>query len=198
MRSTLASLIAGIQIALSQPIRIEDAVVVEGEWGWIAEITTTYVVVRIWDLRRLMVPLSHFIEKPFQNWTHRTADLFGSVFIYTDYSAPVEALRRELARILKSTDKWLGEVGVLQVTDAREHTVELRALMDARDSSAAWDLRCYVREKLIEFLQREYPECLPKARVELRPFHETAAEDGVMRNPQAQIGEHEVKNRAQM
>jgi hypothetical protein len=144
-----------------------------------------------------MVPLSYFIEKPFQNWTHRTADLLGSVFIYTDCSAPVEALRRELARILKSTDKWLGKVCVLQVTDAREHTVELRALMDARDSGTAWDLRCYVREKLIEFLQREYPECLPKTRAELHPYHEPPTEDGVMRNLQNQNDERQVKNRTQ-
>ena len=183
MRSTLASLIAGIQIALTQPIRIEDAVVVEGEWGWIEEITTTYVVVRIWDLRRLMVPLSYFIEKPFQNWTHRTADLLGSVFIYTDYTVPVEALRRELARILTSTNQWMGKVCVLQVTDARERTVELRALMDARDSGTAWDLRCYVREKLIEFLQREYPQCLPKTRAELHRIPEPGRELGLMRDP---------------
>jgi small-conductance mechanosensitive channel len=184
MRSTLASLIAGIQLALSQPIRIEDAVVVEGEWGWVEEITTTYVVIRIWDLRRLMVPLSYFIEKPFQNWTHRTSDLLGSVFIYTDYTVPVEALRRELARVLKLTDQWMGKVCVLQVTDAHEHTVELRALMDARDSSTAWDLRCYVREKLIDFLQREYPQCLPKTRAELHHIPESARELGLMRDPQ--------------
>ncbi|MGD0127946.1 MAG: mechanosensitive ion channel domain-containing protein [Terriglobia bacterium] len=189
MRSTLASLIAGIQIALTQPIRIEDAVVVEGEWGWIEEITTTYVVVRIWDLRRLMVPLSYFIEKPFQNWTHRTADLLGSVFIYTDYTVPIEALRRELARILKSTNQWMGKVCVLQVTDAREHTVELRALMDARDSSTAWDLRCYVREKLIEFLQSEYPQCLPKTRAELHRIPEPGRDPGLMRNPQTRNDE---------
>jgi len=189
MRSTLASLIAGIQIALTQPIRIEDAVVVEGEWGWIEEITTTYVVVRIWDLRRLMVPLAYFIEKPFQNWTHRTADLLASVFIYTDYTVPVNALRQELARILKSTDKWAGKVCVLQVTDAREHTLELRAIMDARDSSTAWDLRCDVREKLIEFLQREYPQCLPKTRAELYPLPQPASELGAMRAPQTRSEE---------
>jgi len=184
MKSTLASLIAGIQIALTQPIRIEDAVVVEGEWGWIEEITTTYVVIRIWDLRRLVVPLSYFAEKPFQNWTRRTADLLGTVFLYMDYRVPVEALRQELTRILKSTDKWRGSVCVLQVTDARENTVELRALMDARDSGTAFDLRCYVREKLIEFLQREYPDSLPKIRAEFHslPSHEHAQEIDAMRN----------------
>lgn len=189
MRSTLASLIAGIQLALTQPIRIEDAVLVEGEWGWIEEITTTYVVIRIWDLRRLMVPLSYFTEKPFQNWTHRTAELLGSVFIYTDFTVPVEALRQELGRILKSTNKWMGKVCVLQVTDVRERTMELRALMDARDSGTAWDLRCYVREKLIEFLQREYPQCLPKTRAELHPLPESARELGAMGSQQTRSQE---------
>jgi small-conductance mechanosensitive channel len=165
MRPTLASLVAGIQIALTQPIRIEDAVIVEGEWGWIEEITTTYVVIRIWDLRRLVVPLSYFVEKPFQNWTRKSAELLASVMLYTDYSVPVEALRQELRRILESTDKWEGKVCVLQVTDASEHTLELRALMDARNGGTAWDLRCLVREKLIEFLQRDYPESLPRTRV---------------------------------
>jgi small-conductance mechanosensitive channel len=182
MRPTLASLIAGIQIALTQPIRIEDVVIVEGEWGRIEEITTTYVVLRIWDLRRLVVPLSYFTEKPFQNWTRKTANLLGTVFLYTDYSVPVQALRQELGRILKSTEKWQGKVGVLQVTDAREHTVELRALMDARDSGTAFDLRCYVREKLIEFLQREYPGSLPRTRAEFHPLPEPAREPSVMRN----------------
>jgi Mechanosensitive ion channel len=182
MRSTLASLIAGMQIALTQPIRIEDAVVVEGEWGWIEEITTTYVVIRIWDLRRLVVPLSYFAEKPFQNWTRKTANLLGTVFLYMDYSVPVEAVRQELERVLKSTDKWLGKVCVLQITDAREGTVELRALMDARDSGTAFDLRCYVREKLIEFLQREYPGSLPRTRAELSSLPEPAHEASVMGN----------------
>ncbi|HXJ94762.1 MAG TPA: mechanosensitive ion channel domain-containing protein [Terriglobia bacterium] len=184
MKSTLASLIAGIQIALTQPIRIEDAVVVEGEWGWIEEITTTYVVVRIWDLRRLVVPLSYFAEKPFENWTRRTANLLGTVLLYVDYSVPVEAIRQEFGRILKSTDKWWGNVCVLQVTDARENTIELRALMDARDSGTAFDLRCYVREKLIEFLQREYPESLPKIRAQLHSLRsdEPAQEISAMCN----------------
>jgi small-conductance mechanosensitive channel len=167
MRPTLASLIAGIQIALTEPIRIDDVVIVEGEWGKIEEIRTTYIVVRIWDLRRLVVPLSYFIEHPFQNWTRTTADLLGSVFVYVDYTVPVEEVRQELRRILESTDKWKGEVCVLQVTDSRENTVQLRALMDARDSGTAWDLRCYVREKLIQFLQERYPQSLPRMRAEL-------------------------------
>ena len=166
-RSSLSNLIAGVQIALTGPIRLDDVVIVENEWGWIEEITTTFVVVRIWDLRRLVLPLAYFIEKPFQNWTRRTADILGTVFVYTDYSIPVEKVRQELHRILKSSGLWDGKVSGLQVTNATEHTMELRALMSAPDSSKAWDLRCHVREKLIDFLQRKYPQSLPRTRAEL-------------------------------
>ncbi|HUO33887.1 MAG TPA: mechanosensitive ion channel domain-containing protein [Candidatus Acidoferrum sp.] len=166
MRPTLSSLIAGMQIALTQPIRIDDVVVVEGEWGWIEEIQTTFVVVRIWDLRRLVLPLSYFIEHPFENWTHTSADLLAYVVLWLDYTVPVDELRGELTRILKSTDKWKGEVNVLQVTDANDRAIQIRALMDAADSSIAWDLRCYVRENLIGFLQLRYPQCLPRCRAE--------------------------------
>jgi small-conductance mechanosensitive channel len=166
-RPTIANLLAGIQIALTEPIRIDDVVIVNGEWGWIEEIGTTFVVVRIWDLRRLVVPLSHFIEQPFQNWTRVTADLLGTVFVYTDYRVNVERVRQELHRILEASGMWDGKVWGLQVTDAKERTVELRALMSAPDSSVAWDLRCLVREKLLEFLQREFPESLPVTRAEI-------------------------------
>jgi small-conductance mechanosensitive channel len=166
-RSTLGSLIAGIQIALTQPIRLDDVVIVEGEWGWIEEINTTYVVVRIWDLRRLVVPLTYFIEKPFQNWTRQSADLLGTVFVYTDYTVPVEEVRQELHRILQSSELWDKQAWGLQVTDSKEHTLELRALMSASDSSKAWDLRCFVREKLVEFLQQHYPQSLPRTRAEV-------------------------------
>jgi small-conductance mechanosensitive channel len=166
-RSTFSNLIAGIQVALTQPIRIEDAVVLEGEWGWIEEINTTYVVVRLWDLRRLVVPLSYFIEKPFQNWTRTTANLLGTVMIYLDYSVPVQELREELHRILETTDLWDKKTWALQVTDATEHTIQIRALMSARNGPAAFDLRCYVREKLVQFLQDRYPFALPKYRQEL-------------------------------
>jgi small-conductance mechanosensitive channel len=166
-RTTLSSLLAGVQIALSQPIHLEDAVVVEGEWGWIEEITMTYVVVRIWDLRRMIVPLSYFIEKPFQNWTRQTADLLGSAFIYVDYTAPVEELRQELLRILKSSGMWDGKVWNLQVSNATASTLELRALMSAPNGSVAWDLRCHVREKMIAFLQQNYPESLPRTRADV-------------------------------
>jgi small-conductance mechanosensitive channel len=168
-RSTLTNLAAGIQIAFTQPIRLGDVVVVEGEWGWIEEINITYVVVRVWDLRRLIVPVSYFSEKPFQNWTRNTADLLGTVFLYTDYSLPVDAVRSELHRILESTKLWDGRVWGLQVTNATDRTMELRALMSAPDSSTAFDLRCYVREKLIFFLQQQFPQCLPKTRAEFKP-----------------------------
>jgi small-conductance mechanosensitive channel len=166
-RPALSNLIAGVQLAFTQPIRIDDVVIVEGEWGWIEEIRTTYVVVRIWDLRRLVLPLSYFIEKPFQNWTRVTADLLGTVFLYADYTVPVEEVRVELKRILDSTDMWDGKAWGLQVTDATDRTIQMRALMSAANSGTAWNLRCYVREKLIAFLQSKYPESLPKARAEI-------------------------------
>jgi small-conductance mechanosensitive channel len=162
-----ANFLAGIQIAFTQPIREDDVVIVENEWGRIEEITLTYVVVRIWDLRRLVLPISYFIEKPFQNWTRVSADLLGTVFIYTDYTIPVDKVREELHRILKESNNWDGKVWGLQVTNATERTMELRALMSAADSSMAWDLRCEVRGKLIEFIQKNYPDALPKARAEL-------------------------------
>ena len=174
-RPTLSNLIAGLQIALTDPIRLDDVVIVEGEWGRVEEITTTYVVVRIWDMRRLIVPLTHFIEKPFQNWTRQTADILGTVFIHADYTVPIERVREELHRILQSTPLWDGQVWGLVVTNATERTVELRALMGARDSSAAWDLRCLVREALIAFLQRHHPECLPRIRAEVSSGDETGA-----------------------
>jgi small-conductance mechanosensitive channel len=168
MKSTLANLIAGVQIAIAQPFRIEDAVVIEGEWGWIEEIGTMYVVVRIWDLRRLVLPLSYFLDHPFQNWTRRSADLLGHCFIYVDHTVPIDPLRAELRRICESTKLWAGKVCVLQVSDFQEFTVQLRALMDARNSSDAWDLRCLVREKMMEFIQKNYPNSLPKYRGEFQ------------------------------
>jgi mechanosensitive ion channel-like protein len=151
-------------VAISQPIRIDDAVVVEGEWGWIEEIDASYVVVRIWDLRRLIVPLSYFIEKPFQNWTRTRADLLGTVMIYTDFTAPVEEIRQELLRLLKSTNLWDGKIWALQVTDMTYQSMQLRALMSARNGPTAFDLRCYVRENLIKYLQQNFPQSLPQGR----------------------------------
>ncbi|HET7811750.1 MAG TPA: mechanosensitive ion channel domain-containing protein [Steroidobacteraceae bacterium] len=168
-QKSLATLLAGFQIAMTQPIRIDDVVIVEGEWGRIEEITLTYVVVRIWDLRRLVVPITYFIEKPFQNWTRISADILGSVFIQVDYGVPVDALRQELTRILESSPNWDRKVNVLQVTDAKERTLELRALASSSDASKSWDLRCEVREKLIAFLQKNYPLSLPRLRATLDP-----------------------------
>jgi small-conductance mechanosensitive channel len=172
MKSTLGNLIAGIQIALTQPIRMEDAVIVQGEWGWIEEITSTYVVVRLWDWRRMVLPLTYFIEQPFQNWTRTTARLIGSVHLYADYTLPVDEVRKELDRIVKTHHKWAGTVCVLQVTHATANTIELRALADARDAGTAWDLRCYIRENLIKFIQEKYPQCLPRTRAEFNPVAE--------------------------
>ncbi len=167
-RPVLSNLIAGIQLALTQPIRLDDVVIVEGEWGWIEEITATYVVVRIWDLRRLVIPLSYFIEKPIENWTRRTADILGTIYFHTDYTVPLDELRKELKRIVEASPNWDGKVASFIVTDAKETTLEIRALISASDSSKQWNLRCEVREKIIEFLQREHPQCLPRFRAELR------------------------------
>src|SRR5258708_15926483 len=146
-RTMLTNLLAGVQIALTQAIQIEDVVVVEGEWGWIEEISTSLVVVGIWDLRRLVLPISYFIEKPFQNWTRKSADLLGTVFLYTDYSVPVEEIRQELHRVLLSSNLWDGKVWGLQVTNSTYHSLKLRALMSASHGSTARDLRCFAREK---------------------------------------------------
>lgn len=164
---TIGTFIAGLQIAFTQPIRVDDVVIVENEWGRIEEITLTYVVVKIWDLRRLIVPITYFIEKPFQNWTRVTADILGTVYIYVDYTVSIDSVREELHRILKKSELWDGKVCVLQVTNTSERTVELRALMSAADASTAWSLRCEVREKLIDFIKTKYPQALPKLRAEL-------------------------------
>jgi small-conductance mechanosensitive channel len=165
-KPVLGNIIAGIQIALTQPIRIDDAVIIRGEWGWIEEITTTYVVVKIWDQRRLIVPFSTIIEEPFENWTRNSADILGSVVLHVDYTCPVDALRDELDRILDGHPKWDGRAKVLQVIDCTEKSMTLRALVTAGDSPTAWELRCDVRERLIAFLQREHPYALPREREE--------------------------------
>jgi small-conductance mechanosensitive channel len=164
---SLANLLAGLQLAIAQPFRIDDVVIVEGEWGRIEEITLTYVVVKIWDERRLVVPLGYFIEKPFQNWTRVSAELLGTAFLYVDYTVPVQAVRDELRRVLEGNELWDRRAWGLQVTNTTERVVELRALMSARDASQAWNLRCDVREKLVDFLQRTYPDALPRLRGEL-------------------------------
>jgi len=170
-RPLLSNLIAGVQIALSQPMRLDDVVIVEGEWGRIEEITATYVVVKIWDLRRLVVPLSYFLEKPFENWTRVSADIIGSVFLHLDYTVPVHVLRQKVHELVKDNPKWDGQVVNLQVTDTKETTMEVRVLVSARNSGLAWDLRCEVREGLIGFIQQEYPDALPRYRAEMVSEH---------------------------
>lgn len=167
-QKTIANLFAGFQLAMTQPIRIDDVVIVENEWGRIEEITLTYIVVRIWDLRRLIVPLSYFIERPFQNWTRVESGILGTVFLYTDYAAPVDVIREELKRVVAQSPHWDGKVCGLQVTNTTDRSVELRALASAGDASKAWDLRCEIREKLILFVQQNYPDSLPRIRADMR------------------------------
>jgi small-conductance mechanosensitive channel len=166
-QKTLANLLAGFQIALAQPMREDDVVIVEGEWGRVEVITLTFVVVHIWDDRRLVVPLSYFIEKPFQNWTRTSAGLLGSVFVWVDYSFPVEEGRRALKQIIESSPRWDKRFWNLQVSDASERTMQLRVLATSADSSLSWDLRCEIREKFIAYIQAHHPQSLPRLRAEL-------------------------------
>jgi small-conductance mechanosensitive channel len=166
-RPVLENLISGVQLALTQPIRVDDVVIVENEWGRIEEITGTYVVVRIWDQRRLIVPFSRFLQQPFQNWTRSTSEILGTVFLHVDPTAPFEAMRAELQRIAEGAPQWDRRVCNLQVTDATERTVQVRCLVSSANSSLNWDLRVHVREKMIEFLQREHPGALPRTRVDV-------------------------------
>jgi small-conductance mechanosensitive channel len=163
-KTSASNFLAGLQIALTEPIRLDDVVIVEGEWGRIEEITTTYVIVAIWDQRRLVLPLTYFIETPFQNWTRNTSDLLGTSFLYVDYSIPVEALRQEFTRVLEESPLWDKRVNSLQVTNLSEHTMEIRCLLSAADSSRQFDLRCLVREKMVAFIQKNYPDAFPRTR----------------------------------
>ncbi len=193
-KPVFGNLIAGLQIALTQPIRLDDVVIVEGEWGRVEEINSSYVVVRIWDARRMVVPLTWFIEHPFQNWTRRSADLLGTAFLWLDYTAPIPAIRAELERICKGEALWDGQVCVTQVTETSEHTLQVRLLVSARNSGDAFDLRCIVRERMLDFLAREHPQALPRTRAELnqevtptRRPRSQPAED--VRSPGAEDGE---------
>ena len=163
-RPVMSNFLAGVQLAISQPIRIADAVTVENEWGNIEEITFTYVVIRLWDLRRMIVPISYFMEKPFQNWSRISGELIGTVLLYVDHTTPVAAVRKKLNEIVAQSQLWNRKVVSLQVVDCTETTIQLRALVSANSAPSTWDLRCEVREKLIEFLQREYPHALPRRR----------------------------------
>ena len=160
----LTNMIAGIQIATAQPIRLDDAVMVEGEFGTIEEITSTYVVVKLWDWRRLILPLSYFINTPFENWTRDTARLIGSAFLYVDYEAPVERLRAELERICRASPFWDGDVISLQVTEITDRVAQVRCLASARSAPMAFDLRCEIREKMLAFMRDACPEALPRQR----------------------------------
>lgn len=168
-RSVFSNLLAGLQIALAQPLRIDDVLIVEGEWGRVEEITSTYVVLKIWDERRLIIPLQWFMDHPFQNWTRQSADLLGTVFLSVDYSLPVDAIRAEARRLCEASANWDRRVCGVQVTDASERCMQLRILVSAASSGQAFDLRCELREGLIAYVQREHPQSLPRLRAELSP-----------------------------
>jgi small-conductance mechanosensitive channel len=163
-QKSLGNLLAGFQIAFTQPIRIDDVLVVEGEWGRVEEITLTYVVLSIWDQRKLILPINYFIEKPFQNWTRTGAEILGTAFFYLDYTIPVDQLRTEFERLLSLSPLWDKRAKALQVTNTSERTIEVRALMSAATSGNAFDLRCYIRENLIKYVNEHYPDSLPKTR----------------------------------
>ncbi|WP_240048265.1 mechanosensitive ion channel family protein [Crenalkalicoccus roseus] len=175
LQPLLRNLFAGIQLAVTQPIRLDDAVIVEGEWGNVEEISSTYVVVRLWDWRRMILPLSYFLEQPFQNWTREGASLIGSVLLYLDYTAPLEEMRAKLREIVRSSPNWDGQVVTLQVTDFRQDTMEVRMLVSAGNAGRAFDLRCEVRERIIIWLQAEHPGALPRRRAEIEPASRDAA-----------------------
>ena len=175
-QKAIGTILAGLQIAISQPIRLDDVLVVEGEWGRVEEIKLTYVVIKIWDERRLILPTTYFIEKPFQNWTRTTAQILGTVFLYTDYNIDFDDLRKELTRLLEGNDLWDKKVNNIQVSDSKENYVEIRALMSARNSPDAWDLRVYVREHLIKYIQKNYPDSFAKTRVILKEISENKTE----------------------
>jgi small-conductance mechanosensitive channel len=166
-RPLFSNLIAGLQIALAQPLRIDDVLIVQGEWGRVEEVTGTYVVLRLWDQRRLIVPLQWFIENPFQNWTRSSAQIIGTVFVHVDYAMPLEPLRAEARRLCETSKDWDGQLCLLQVTEAGIESIELRVLVTAIDSGRSWDLRCHVREGLVSYLQREFPQYLPTRRTRL-------------------------------
>ena len=184
LQPVLKNLFAGIQIAITQPIRIDDALIVEGEWGKVEEITSTYVVVKLWDWRRLILPLGYFIEKPFQNWTREGAALIGTVMIYLDYTVPVDDIRRKVEEIAAGSKLWDGQVINVAVTDFRENVMEIRILVSAADGGRTFDLRCEVREKLIDYVQRTYPDGLPKVRaqgMETQSVNASVASNGATR-----------------
>lgn len=166
-KSVFSNLIAGLQIALSQPIRIDDVLVVTGEWGRVEEITGSYVVLRLWDQRRLIVPLQWFIENPFENWTRKSADILGTVTLWVDHTLPLAPLRAEAQRVCEASADWDRRVCTLQVTDASERGMQLRVLVSSASSGQNFDLRCEVREALVAFIAQRHPGSLPRLRAEV-------------------------------
>ncbi|SDZ33555.1 Small-conductance mechanosensitive channel [Micromonospora pattaloongensis] len=165
-QSVLGNVFAGLQLAFSDAVRIDDVVVVEGEWGRIEELTLSYVVVHIWDDRRLILPTSYFTTKPFQNWTRTRAAVLGTAEFDVDWSVPVQTMREELRRLVEGNELWDGRVCVLQVTDATGGMVRLRALVSAPDAGSLWDLRCVVREHMVQWLREQRPTAMPRVRAE--------------------------------
>lgn len=172
-RPVLGNFIAGLQIAFTQPIRIDDVLIVQGEWGRVEEITGAFVVIRIWDERRLIVPLQWFIENPFENWTHTSSTILGTVFLWLDFSVPLDAVRAEFERVCKAAQLWDGRVCVMHVVDTTDRAMQVRLLVSAVDSGTAFDLRCLIRESMLSFIAREHPQGLPRLRTNVDQIAET-------------------------
>jgi small-conductance mechanosensitive channel len=193
-KSTASNLFAGLQIAFTEPIRIDDVVVVQGEWGRIEEINSAYVIVKIWDLRRLVVPLNYFIENSFQNWTRQSSDILGTAFLYVDYSIPVEDLRKQLEAIVHPSPLWNKQVCGLQVTNLTDRSMELRCLVSSRNSSENFDLRCLIREKMTAWIQQNYPDAFPitrfASRSDLSPNQ--TGDEGPFQRPEQQTDRRQV------
>jgi len=187
LQPILTNMVAGIQIALTQPIRLDDAVIVENEWGNVEEITATYVVVKLWDWRRMVLPLSYFISTPFQNWTRENARLIGSAFFYVDYEAPIDRLRTAFEGIVKASKLWDGDVQVMQVTDITARVLQVRCLASARSAGVAFDLRCEIREKLMAFMRDECREALPRDRLEWPQGEERAISPSAPLDPEGSL-----------
>ncbi len=197
-QSTLANVFAGVQLAFSDAIRVEDVVIVENEWGRIEEITLTYVVVHIWDDRRLVLPSTYFTSTPFQNWTRRTSDLLGSVELDVDWQMPVDAMRARLAEVLEEQPLWDRRASVLQVTDATGDRVRIRILVTAKDAPTLFDLRCNVREEMVEWIRDQHPDALPRTRVSMVDTEAAAARIPRPRKPHEGVfsGSDEAELRA--